>query len=122
MPLVKVAYVGLLDVFEDHLYDSGTWKKGVPREVEDFKAAKLLKHTEFVDARAPSQQKPVKAVEPERPEEPPEIDELPPLTSLDTMTKDQLVSFAKRQFNVELPTSINKAEMIDRVRRQMGRK
>ena len=118
--MVKVKYVGLLEQWDDHLYESGTWVKNEPREVEDWIAAQLLKHPEFEDARHHKQRGPIIAVPPEKPEEEPEDWEKAPLQSFDAMTKEQIAVFAKRTFGAELPTKQTKAEMIDRVRFLMG--
>lgn len=119
--LIKIKYIGLLDAWDDHLYGSGTWIQGEPREVEDFLAMQLLKHPEFEDARHHKQRGPILAVPPEKPEEEPEDWEKAPLQSFDAMTKEQIAVFAKRTFGAELPVKQTKAEMIDRVRFLMGK-
>ena len=119
--LIKIKYIGLLDAWDDHLYGSGTWIQGEPREVEDFLAMQLLKHPEFEDARHHKQRGPIEAVIPEKPVEEPEDWERAPLQSFEAMTKEQIATFAKRTFGAELPTKQTKAEMIDRVRFLMGK-
>lgn len=119
--LIKIKYIGLLDAWDDHLYGSGTWIQGEPREVEDFLAMQLLKHPEFEDARHHKQRGPIEAVIPEKPVEEPEEWEQAPLQSFEAMTKEQIATFAKRTFGADLPTKQTKAEMIDRVRFLMGK-
>lgn len=119
---VKVKYVGLLDVFEDHLYNTGAWVKDTPREVEDYQALQLLRHPEFEDARHHTQRgKQIDAVIPEKADKDVEEDQLPSLQPLDAMTKAQLAVHAKRQFGVDIPTDLLKSEMVEKVRFLMGK-
>lgn len=118
---VKVKYVGLLDVFEDHLYNTGSWEKDKARDVEDFEAMQLLRHPEFEDARHHTQRgKPIEAVVPDK-EDNVEEDQLPTLKPLEAMTKEQLAVHAKRSFGVDVPTDLLKADMVGRIRNLMGR-
>lgn len=120
MALIKVKYIGLLESWDDHIYGSGTWVQGEPREVEDYLAMQLLKHSEFEDARHHKQRGPIEAVIPEKPQEEQEDWEKAPLQSLEAMTKEQIAVFAKRTFGADLPTTNTKAEMVERVRFLMG--
>lgn len=123
--MVKVKYSPTMDQdqeWDDHLYGSGHWVVGEAREVDDWTAVCLLKHTEFTDARPLKLQKDLDATAPvvKEPEE--ETTELAPLVQIDSMTKEQVAVFAKRQFGIDLPGSLKKGEMVEKVRFLMGRK
>lgn len=133
MRKIPIRYVGTHTSFSDHLYESGaTWEFGEVVQVALDKAMKLLKHPEFEDARTAKEQakhtlKDLLALEEK--ELPPEIDEdqerleqEPPLVQLESLTKEQIVQYAQRNFGVVLDTSAKKADLIDTVRRQMGRR
>ena len=108
--------------WHDHLYGSGDWTAGDVREVDDWTAVCLLRHDDmFSDGRHHKQRGPIEATPPKPVEEEDESDQAP-LMSLDTMTKDQVAVYAKRNFGVDLPAAMRKGEMVDRVRFLMGRK
>ena len=121
--LVPVKYVGLKDEEVDHIYGSWvTWKRGEIQEVEDYVAMQLIKHPEFEDARHHKQKtKPIEGVIPERQVEEIKDEDLPPLVhSMESMTKDQIAQYARRNFGVQVEGK--KGEMIEKVRYLMGRK
>ena len=122
MANIAVRYIGLKDEFTDHLYNSGiTWKQGEVKDVPDWAAEKLLKHSEFEDARHHKQRgkpfevesKPVVQKEDEEKIE-------APLVSLEAMTKEALVNYAHRYFGLDIPSTVKKDEMINKVRSVMG--
>jgi hypothetical protein len=105
--------------YTDHLYGSKLhWEVGDTRDdVPEAVAVKLLKHPEFHDARKNKAE--IKVDQPPREQE---EDVQPPLVNLDAMTKDQLIEYAHRNFGVKLDASTKKAELIDTVRLQMGKR
>lgn len=120
MATVAVKYVGLLDVFNDHLYDTGEWIKGRPKPVQDWQAILLLKHTEFEDARSGKLNgQSIDAEPPEKAEEEVQPEDLAPLMNLESMTKDQLTTYAHRNFGIRLQG--NKPEMVEKVQQLMAR-
>jgi len=104
----------------DPLYGSGlTWQPGEVKEVSEAVAVNLLRHPEFEDARkkkAPIEVPPVEL------KDEPEEEVAAPLVSLDAMTKDQIAQYAHRNFGVVLESGMKKADMVDAVRRQMGKR
>lgn len=132
-PKMPVRYVGDQPEFYDYLYGSkATWQQGEAVDVEVPVAIKLLEHPEFEDARDPEDQlamTPKELLSAERAplpemteEEQEQFDEQPPLVDLDGLTKAQIVEYAQRNFGVVLDPNAKKPELIDTVRRQMGRK
>lgn len=130
---VPVRYVGARPTFEDHLYNSGaTWEFGETVKVDPRAAERLLQHPEFEDARPPKDQDryPVRmlaaqadlANPPELTEEEFERLQEAPLVNLDTMTKAQLSEFAQRNWGLRLDSGQKKADLINAVRMQMGRR
>jgi hypothetical protein len=98
------------------------WNPGDRRDVDPKEAIELLKNADFSDARHYKLRgKPI-AVEadpaPKKVEQEDFDVELPPLMHLDSMTKEQIGVFAKRNFGIDLVG--NKPEMIGRVQHLMG--
>lgn len=120
-PKVAVRYIGNQASYTDHLYNTGaTWEFGESVLVPADAAPKLLRHTEFEegDAEEAVTEAEGKPKEPEA-EEP--INEAP-LANLENMTKAELVTYAHRNFGVELDGNAKKAELIDAVRLHMGKR
>jgi hypothetical protein len=115
---VPIKYVGSSATWTDHLYGSGlTWKQNDFQIVPGYVALKLLKHTEFEDGRTGKMKG--RPIDPSQPDPTKEEDE-PQLVDLSAMTKENLVIYAKRNFNLDISGRTHKPEMIDIVRRQMG--
>lgn len=124
---VPVRYTGSKPVFKDHLFGTGiTWEFGQTEEVPAATAVRMLSFgPAFEDARKDTSVS-IKSllttsVEKADPTEE-ELASEPPLVNLESMTKAQITEFAQGQFGVILDSSLKKDEMIDTVRRQMGRK
>lgn len=123
MAMIPVRYIGPKETEIEHNY--GSWvsfKKNEITEVPDYAAKILLERhsSEYEDARHYKQRK--FSIEPEEVAPPVKEEEveLPPLTNLETMTKDQLVGFAHKHFGVELDSKGKKADLIDKARSLMG--
>jgi hypothetical protein len=114
---VPIKYVGSSASWTDNLYGSGlTWLRNDFQIVPGYIAVRLLKHVEFQDGRTGKLKgRPIDATEPSRKDE----DE-PPLVDLNAMTKENLVQYAKRNFNLDVSGRAVKGEMVEIVRRQMG--
>lgn len=132
---MPVRYIGDRDEFRDHLYGSKLiWQQGEAVEVDVEIAIKLLVHPEFEDARDPEDQleatpkellgglPPKPTVEKTEEEQREELDMEPPLVNLEGLTKAQLVEYAHRNFGVTLDPAVKKDELIDTVRRSMGKR
>ncbi len=120
MDTIPIRYFGGKPIFRDHLYGTDLeWAFGDEQQVPAAAAVKLLQHPEFADAR---EEKTPITVEPEARREPEIEENEAPLVNLETMTKAQLLTYAQRNFGVELDGSAKKADLIDTVRRQMGKR
>lgn len=106
----------------DNLYGSGEWSADDVRDVDEWTAVCLLKHPEFLDARHHKQRGEIDAKPPVIKDKEEDENELAPLVQIDSMTKEQVAVFAKRQFGIDLPAGLKKGEMVDKVRFLMGRK
>lgn len=95
-----IQYVGRREWHKDATYSTGEWAKGQTKGVSDSVALKLLRHpdvyiesAEVVDEVAPEEAKP-------EDDEQARTDDL--LLSLQTMSKEEAVDFAKRHFQIAL--------------------
>ena len=118
--MIPIRYIGKKTSFTDTLYGSrATWQHGDVVEVDEWQALRLLRHPEFQDARPRKERT---AIQAERPEDPPvETVDLPPLTSLETMTKNDLTTFVRRHFGIELDAGAKKAELVVKAKTLMAR-
>jgi hypothetical protein len=133
---VAIRYTGTVSGFADPL--SGlTWEPRQVQPVDEGVALTLLEHFEFEDARHHKQRhKPIQGIpvplpvieqvteKKERVEGIKRVyeedDNAPPLVHLDAMTKESITMYVHRNFGVELPEKMSKAEMIDKARNFMG--
>jgi len=122
---VPVRYIGAKPVFIDRLYGTGKrWSFSEEVAVPVSVAIKLLTHTEFEDARIGDKLPPLKTLMTDVTEDEPE-DELErdmPLVNLEQLTKAELLQYAQRNFGVELDSKNTKAQLVDTVRLQMGKR
>ncbi len=113
--LVKVRYLGQEEVWTDYLYNSGaTFTKGGVVAVDARAADQLLQHPEFEAAESAR-----KYDVAEKPERKVEEDE-PPLADLESMTKDQMLTYAQRNFGVVLKKTEAKDNIRNTIRSKMG--
>lgn len=114
--LVKIRYVGQEEIYSDHNYNSGaTWLKGGVVAVRAECAERLLHHPEF--EAAPTAKK-FDVAEPGLVED--ELPEEPPLANLESMTKDQMIAYAHRNFGVVLDKKDKAETLRDSIRTRMG--
>lgn len=120
---IPIKYIGPKRVYVEHLYQTGlTWEPGQVVDVPEEAAVKLLRHPEFEDMRK-NKTPIVVTKEVEEPEEPDEdLLERVPLANLEGLTKEQLVSYAHRNFGVVLDSSLKKADLIEAVRLNAGKR
>lgn len=121
--LIPVRYTGAKFMMRDHLYGSNViWEgEGDVQPVPAAAAIKLLKHTEFEDAREGKDLVPLNELVLKEPEElPEEVDDSlkAPLVDLNMMTKAQIIEYAHRYLGVELSPVAKKADLVDTVRLQ----
>lgn len=135
MAKIAVEYVGSEGSWKDTIYGSGiTWDEfNKVQLVPGAAALRLLRHPEFEDART-DEEKEAWSVEeqahlPEKVDPEAALEEhlkenehQMPLVNLEGMTKEALIQFAHQQFGVPLSPSLKKAEMIESIRLQSGRK
>ncbi len=123
MNTIRIRYVGVKDVHEDALYNTGTWRPGDVREIDAKLAPYLLWHDDvWADARnaaarkkepvVPTKREPVYHLDRDR--------ELPP-ANLAYMTKDDMVRYVASNFGERLdPSKMTDAQMrahvMDRMR------
>ena len=122
---IPIRYIGLRPTETDHLYRSGAvFTQGKVTFVPDWAAAKLLKHTEYEDARPKSERgQPITA---ERVLDAAEIEAesleheaLDAHVNIETMTRDQMAAHAMRNFGVRVDAAANKAAVTSTVRSLM---
>lgn len=122
---IPIRYIGLRPTETDHLYRSGAvFAKGKVTLVPDWAAAKLLKHTEYEDARAkPHRGEPITA---ERVLDAAEIEAesleheaLDAHANIETMTRDQMAAHAMRNYGVRIDAAASKAAVTGTVRSLM---
>jgi hypothetical protein len=125
MATIPVRYVGAKRHFKDHLYGSeAVFTKGKVTKVPDWAAAQLLRHPEFEDARESGKGQPIIAkreftlAEIDRDRE--ELDALSGHVRLDSMTIDQMTSYAMRVYGVRVEQGL-KADVTSAVRNLMQR-
>lgn len=118
--MTPIQYVGAKPVFRDTLFGTGlAWQPGQVMLVPDDVARQMLRYPTLVMGSAEDAEQ---AAEPQpKKDEPFELPE-EPLVNLEAMTKADLLQYAHRHFGVELDGSQKKAELIDSVRRQMGKR
>lgn len=122
---ILIRYIGAKAVKEDATYATGPWRNQEERPIESSVAVRLLQHPdiwELADDQAelpllPVAQ-PVPAKEDEQDLE--QNEHKAPLVQLDIMTKADVAHYAKRNFGIELPATLTKPAMIDKVRALMG--
>ena len=124
--MVKVKYVGS-ESFSDGEFGTGIWNAGETREIDEWAAMNLLKSDAFADARHYKLRKPIVAEPPVAEKEAPhplaiydqdpfDGEAIAPPPHMGSMTKDAIAQWAKRTLGQDIPTSVNKEEMIGRVR------
>lgn len=115
-----IQYVGAKPVFRDTLFGTGLeWEPGQTHGVPAEVARHMLRFPTFVEGSADAADQ-VADIPPKDPLEAEERDE--PLVHLETLTKADLLQYAHRHFGVELDGAMKKADLIDAVRRQMGKR
>jgi hypothetical protein len=125
MAKIPVRYVGLKLHESDHLYGSGVkFTRGKVSQVPDWAAASLLRHPEYEDAR-PKDERGLPIIarrELDRADLEMEMRELEALeahVNLETMTRDQMASYAMRTYGVRVDPSTLKADVTSSVRTLM---
>ena len=115
---VPVRYIGKKDSYRDHLYGTGiTWQKGEMQLVPGYLFDRFMSHADmFQDARVGKMKR--NEIDRTRPKQ--IEDDEPPLVNLAGLTKENLVTYAKRNLNLDISQRTHKEEMIEIVRRQMG--
>lgn len=121
---VPICYVGLLDEWPDHVYDTGlTFQRNKAKSVPPWAAALFLRHPEFADRRPKVERsEQVSGTRPEKPTD--EEDEMRELmverVPLENMTPVQLTHFAMRNFGVRFDVAATRESMVNEARGLIG--